>query len=293
MTNNRGGFGNDAGNGASVCLVGVPHDAGSSFEKGAAKAPPVIRRALTTPAGNPWTETGLDLGENSRLIDHGDLFLHETADPLPAIETAAFDAASASTVPIFLGGDHLITYPILRAFLRVYPDLTVLQFDAHPDLYDNLDGNRLSHACTFARILEEHPGLRLIQTGVRCMTGHQWAQAKRFGVTVHEMVRGPALNPEALASPLYISFDMDALDPAHAPGVSHPAPGGLTTREALDILHRIRARVVGADIVECNPRRDLSGLTAHAAAKLLKETAGVILRGHPAGAVKPIYPGGA
>jgi agmatinase len=177
-----------------------------------------------------------------------------------------------------LGGDHAITYPIMRAYATKYGDLAVLHLDAHPDLYDEFEGNRSSHACPFARIMEEGLVKRLVQVGVRTMNPHQRAQARRFGVEVVEMRQyQPGLALE-LDGPLYVSIDLDVLDPAFAPGVSHHEPGGLSVREVLQLIQELRVPVVGADIVELNPHRDPVGCTAMVAAKLLKEITAVMLR---------------
>jgi agmatinase len=181
--------------------------------------------------------------------------------------------------PISLGGDHSITYPIIRAFAKKYPNLSILHFDAHPDIYDSFQGNRLSHASPFARIMEERLVKRLVQVGVRTATAHQREQIKKFGVETIEMrdfKDGMEFNFD---SPLYISFDVDGLDPAYAPGVSHREPGGLSTRQVIDIVQRLRGRVVGADIVEFNPRMDPLHVTGTVCAKILKEISARMLEG--------------
>jgi agmatinase len=179
--------------------------------------------------------------------------------------------------PLSLGGDHAITYPIIKAFARKYPKLSILHFDAHPDLYDEFQGNRYSHACPFARIMEEGLVKRLVQVGIRTINGHQREQVERFGVEVIEMKDWRDNLHLVFDSPVYISFDLDGLDPAFAPGVSHREPGGLSMRQAIDLIHRVNAPVVGADIVEFNPRMDLSGVTAMVCAKLIKEIAAKML----------------
>ena len=176
-----------------------------------------------------------------------------------------------------LGGDHSITYPIVRAFGKVFKDLTIIHFDAHPDLYDDFQGNRRSHASPFARIMEEKLAKRLIQVGIRTMNPHQKKQAARFGVEVYEIGRKRSLEEVKTWCPVYVSFDMDVLDPAFAPGVSHREPGGMSVREALEHLHSITATIVGADVVEYNPSRDVSELTATVAGKILKELLGKML----------------
>ena len=172
-----------------------------------------------------------------------------------------------------------MTLPVVRAQSRHFSDLTILHIDAHPDLYDELGGDRLSHACPFSRIMEENLVSRLVQLGIRTLNAHQRQQADRFGVEVLEMKhwRPEEGLPKDLEGPLYLSLDLDALDPAFAPGVSHPEPGGLSTRQLLDILRTLPHPLVGADIVELNPLRDPQGLTARVAAKLLKEVAARML----------------
>ena len=170
-----------------------------------------------------------------------------------------------------MGGDHSITYPIIRSYAKHYNNLSILQLDAHPDLYDELDDNRFSHACPFARIMEENLIKRLVQAGIRTMTGHQSEQAQRFGVEVIEMKEINKAKEISFNGPVYLSLDMDCLDPAFAPGVSHYEPGGMSTRRLLGIIQNLKGKLVGADIVEYNPKRDPQGITAMVAAKLLKE----------------------
>jgi arginase family enzyme len=165
----------------------------------------------------------------------------------------------------------------LRAFGKRFRELTILHFDAHPDLYNQFQGSRLSHACPFARIMEERLAKKLIQIGIRTMVPHQREQAERFGVEVYEMRQLPALQHLELAGPVYISFDIDVLDPAFAPGISHREPGGMSVREAITHLHAITGNIVGADIVEYNPRQDISQLTAMVAGRILKEIMGKII----------------
>ena len=176
-----------------------------------------------------------------------------------------------------LGGDHAVSYPLLRAQASVRRGLTVVHLDAHPDLYDELDGDRYSHACPFARVMEERLVDRLIQVGIRTLNRHQRAQAERFGVEVIDMRNLHTWSEIVLEGDVYLSVDMDVLDPSCAPGVSHHEPGGLTTRQALSIVQGIEAPIVGADLVELNPLRDPNGMTAMAAAKLFKEMLGKML----------------
>jgi agmatinase len=220
-----------------------------------------------------WTELGLDV--EGAYEDAGDV--RWNGDAFPAIEQAVEALLEKRQRPVCLGGDHSITYPIVRAFGRRFKDLTLIHFDAHPDLYEEFQGNRQSHASPFARIMEEKLAKRLIQVGIRTMNPQQKKQAERFKVEVFEIGRKRALEEVKTWCPVYVSFDMDVLDPAFAPGVSHREPGGMSVREVLEHLHSITATIVGADIVEYNPSRDVSELTATVAGKILKELLGKML----------------
>jgi arginase len=260
-------------------LLGIPLDHNSSFLRGPALAPPLIRAALHSDAWNKTTETRVGLSAPGIFEDAGDLVNPDAADGYTRIEEAVTGIVSSGKRPVCLGGDHSITYPILRAVGKHVPGITLVHFDAHPDLYADYEGNPHSHASPFARILEAQLVKRLVQIGIRTLNAHQHEQAEKYGVEVHEMKELPAPSSLNLAGPLYVSFDMDVLDPAFAPGISHWEPGGLTTRQAIEYLHALPGPIVGADLVEFNPARDASGFTATVAAKILKELLGIMLRG--------------
>jgi agmatinase len=254
-------------------LIGIPFDGQSSYLRGPGEAPAVIRKALACDSSNRWTELAADLGAPGIYEDAGDLALSEK-DAFNVINAAIGRLLDAGKRPVSLGGDHSITFPIVKAFAQKHPDLTIFHFDAHPDLYDEFEGNKLSHACPFARIMEAGLAKRLVQVGIRTANKHQREQALRFGVEVVEMRSLPAFEKLKASGPVYITFDMDVLDPAYAPGVSHWEPGGMSVREAIAHLHAIDGEIVGADLVEYNPVRDESGKTAMVAAKILKEILG-------------------
>ncbi len=259
-------------------LLGIPFDAQSSYLRGAAEAPAKIREALACDASNQWTETGVDLGAAGVYENGGDLeFFKE--DAVAAIENGVDEIIRQGKRPVCLGGDHSITYPIVKAVARKYSGLTIFHFDAHPDLYEEFEGNRLSHACPFARIMEAGLAKRLVQVGIRTINRHQREQAQKFGVEVVEMRALPAYDKLKAAGPVYITFDMDVLDPGFAPGISHREPGGMSVREAIAHLHAIDGEIVGADLVEFNPVRDVDGMTATVAAKILKEILGRMIAG--------------
>ena len=194
-----------------LSLLGIPHDDNSSFMKGAAEAPPHIRRELFSDCYSSWSETGVEVCADSRIRDHGDIRFDAASDPWDLIEQHVGRALESGDPLICLGGDHAITHPILRA-----------------------------------------------------VNDHHREQFTRFGVETIEA--------------RHLSLDIDALDPAHAPGVSHREPGGLSTRQVIDLIQSIDQPIVGADIVEYNPRCDISGMTATVAAKLLKEIGGMMVK---------------
>lgn len=260
-----------------IALLGVPWDGSSSFQRGAAGAPARIRAALRSPSTNSFNERGDDVSAPDVLADAGDI-------PVPGEAAAARAEIERSVAavlrvgrPLLLGGDHSITYPALRAY-RAVPDLTVLHFDAHGDIYDEFEGDRYSHACPFARVLEEGLASRLIQVGLRTLTPHQREQSAKFGTQIFGADRWRDALPVVggLRGPVYVSLDIDVLEPMLAPGLSHPEPGGLTVRDVLDVLSALRADVVGADLVEYNPSNDVRDLTARVAAKFVKELVGVM-----------------
>jgi agmatinase len=257
--------------------LGVPFDENSTFMPGAALAPRRIREVLHSGASNLCAENGVDLGADSRWQDAGDLEPGTGRAALEQIESTVTALLAREASIVALGGDHSITSPIVRAYAARYQALNILHLDAHPDLYDVFEGNRYSHACPFARIMEEGLVAKLVQVGIRTMNPHQRAQAERFGVSVVDMGQWqPGFGLE-IEGPLYLSLDLDVLDPAFAPGVSHHEPGGLSTREVLHIIHSLPTPLVGADIVEYNPLRDPVGITAMVAAKLLKEISAQML----------------
>lgn len=260
-----------------LAVIGIPFDAYSSFMQGAARAPAQIRKAMNSGASNLCSESGIDLGARPDFIDLGDMHVGDDSDAIDNIEASVTELLNRDFRLISLGGDHAITYPIIKSFHKRFGRLEIVQLDAHPDLYDTYDGNRYSHACPFARIMEEKLASRLVQIGIRALNPHLQQQAERFGV---EIITIPHYDKAAciqLTGPLYLTIDLDVLDPAFAPGVSHHEPGGLTTRQVIELIQQLQAPIVGADIVELNPERDQSEITAMAAVKILKEVSARML----------------
>lgn len=257
----------------TVSLIGIPTDQHSSFLRGPARAPAAIRAALASPHGNSATERGSEIGHDFHLDDRGDVAICEDAGDDDRIRAAI---AAAPSPLIALGGDHSISFPVVEALARRHGPIDILHFDAHPDLYDELDGNRRSHASPFARIMEAGHARRLVQVGIRTLNRHCREQAARFGV---EMIEARHFRDDwrpRFARPLYVSIDIDVLDPAFAPGVSHHEPGGLSVRQVVAILLDLQGPIIGGDLVELNPDRDINGMTAVVAAKLVRELAAAI-----------------
>ncbi|MDZ3831541.1 MAG: agmatinase [Sphingopyxis sp.] len=269
---------------SAIRLFGLPTDINSSFERGAAAGPAAIRAELRSERGNLASELGPEIGTDIAFCDDGDLpLVEDTPRDDAMIRRHVALVHGNGEIPIALGGDHAVSFPLIAATAERFGPLNILHIDAHPDLYDDFGGNPRSHASPFARICEAGHAARLVQVGIRTMNSHCRAQAARFGVEVVPMAAFVPETVPVLDGPLYISIDLDGLDPSAAPGVAHPEPGGLTVRELIAVLHRQRAPIVGADIVEYNPSRDVGGVTAIVGAKLVRELAALIDRNGAAG----------
>lgn len=255
-----------------IIIQGIKYDEKSSYQRGPRLAPPLIREALNCGSANMFAENLISI-ENSRIEDKGDFEVSEYFD----IEKITENHLDSNAKVLTLGGDHSVTYPIIKAHSKKYPKLDILHIDAHCDLYDDYEGDKYSHACPFARIMEGGLAVRLVQVGIRTLNTHQAEQAEKYNVEIHQM---KDLNLSAIpkfTNPLYISLDMDGFDPAFAPGVSHHEPGGLTSRQVIDLIQNIDSEIIGADIVEYNPNRDFQNMTAFLAAKMMKEILGKML----------------
>lgn len=257
--------------GATVVILGFPTDSNSSLMRGPAKAPSHIRSAIANPGGNSFSEFELDLKKPGVFFDLGDVRLVEDERDLVTVENSITEQLNAGKRVLSLGGDHSITYPIIRGYSSRYPDLSIVHFDAHPDMYPAFNGNKFSHACPFARILENTSVSDLTQIGIRTMSLPQRQMADRHGVRVFRPSQLDRAWSALPSGPVYVTIDMDGLDPAFAPGVSHREPGGLTVREVLETVEKIPGTIVGADIVEFNPDEDIREMTAMVAAKFAKE----------------------
>ncbi len=256
----------------TINIIGIPYDEKSSFMRGPALAPDKIRETFHDGSANYFAENGVDIQNDIELIDKSNITVNKYEDIKPEIAKHL----SENEKFIFLGGDHSIIYPAIDAIKEHHSSFDILHFDAHADLYHEFEGDRFSHACPFARIMELGVVNRLVQVGIRTMTKHLREQADKFNVEVIEMKDIQLMSELKFSDKLYISIDLDGFDPAYAPGVSHHEPGGLTPRQVINFLHKLDCEIIGADIVELNPIRDQSNITAALAAKLLRELCGIL-----------------
>jgi len=259
---------------AGAVLAGIPFDATASFRPGARRGPQAIR------AGSEVLEEyspilQRDLGDLP-FYDAGDLDLvpGRVEENLARMETAAAGIFQDGKLPIFLGGEHLVSYPLIRAAHRFFPGLAVLHFDAHADLRDDYLGEKLSHATVMRRVTEVVGPGNLFQFGIRSGTWGEFAYGQEETNFFMDTITSPLekLLPELSRRPLYISIDIDVVDPAFAPGTGTPEPGGCTPQEILHAIHLLReARVVAFDLVEVCPPWDHEEITAILAAKIVRE----------------------
>ncbi len=260
---------------ADVVITGIPFDQATSGRPGARFGPRAIREASTGLAELPGYPFGFDPLQELAIADYGDCYL-DYGHPMQVVERIEAHAdeiiASGATMVSF-GGDHFVTYPLLRAHAKKHGPLALIHFDAHSDTWGD-DGVRLDHGSMFLRAKRE--GIivpeRSVQTGIRTpnSSDHDFAVltapwVHREGIpAVLDMIREKVGN-----HPAYVTFDIDCLDPAFAPGTGTPVAGGLTTSQAFEAVRGLTGlNLVGFDVMEVAPAYDLSEITAIAAATI-------------------------
>ena len=284
-------FGLTLSRGQDLVVVGIPWDRTSSYRQGAASGPDYIRRATSSLLYNQSTERGDDLTRLWRICDHGNVRIpKQPAGLFKAIYSTVVRHNHDGSPMLFLGGDHFATYPAFRVVSELRrKQLSLLYFDAHPDLYPKYEGALYSHATVVSRILEdrETSSGTVCYVGIRASTAEQEKRVKALNLTEYTTQDVYAKGCEAISSivreelsgnPVYVSIDLDCLDPAYAPGVGNPQPGGLTTRQLIDLLHGLDGlEIFGCDVVEYSPPcESKTRTTAFAAAILIKELLGII-----------------
>ncbi|QGP90919.1 Agmatinase [Neomoorella glycerini] len=259
---------------ARVVLAGIPFDATTSFRPGTRWGPQAIRAVSEVlEEYSPYLKR--ELGQVP-VYDAGDLDLvpGRVEANLERMEAAAAALFQDGKLPLFLGGEHLVSYPLIRAAHRRYPKLAVLHFDAHADLREEYLGERLSHATVMRLVAEEIGPGNLYQFGIRSGTWGEFAYGQEETNFFMDVITTPLekLVPELGSRPLYVSIDIDVVDPAFAPGTGTPEPGGCTPREILQAIYLLReANVVAFDLVEVCPAYDQGNITAILAAKIVRE----------------------
>jgi len=270
---------------ADVQVFGAPFDATSTYRTGSRFGPDAIRSAF-------WNievySRALDLDlEELSIEDLGNLQHTARVDRVQeAVRATVAASVAAGYVPAMLGGEHSLSFASISAM----PANTVLLVvDAHLDLRDEYDDLTLMHATYLRRLVEQRPGLRVVHVGTRAATRAEWdfaeannvtlitAETVLAGPTEERQARETVANTLAGAESVYVSIDLDGLDPAYAPGVANPEAGGLSTRQALDFLYLLRGLPIsGFDIVELCPQYDPGGITAVAAARFLAALCGLV-----------------
>ena len=269
-----------------VCFVGVPFDIGTSNRSGARYGPRQIRTesCLIRPYNMATRAAPFD---SLQVADLGDIAINtfNLQKSIEIIENAYDDILAADCKPLTLGGDHTISLPILRALQRKHGPVGIVHIDAHADINDHMFGERVAHGTPFRRAIEENlvDPKRMVQIGLRA-SGYEaddfdWPRAQGVRVVQAEECWYQSLAPlmaevrEQLGDgPVYLTFDIDGLDPAYAPGTGTPEIGGLSVHQGLEIVRGCRGLdLVGSDLVEVAPAYDTSGNTALVAANLLFE----------------------
>lgn len=259
--------------GADLAVMGVPYDSAVTFRSGCRLGPQAVRAAsvqLAELLAFPW---GFDPFETLGVIDYGDVFLdpHHPETIAPAIYTAARDIIAGGTKLLSIGGDHSISYPLLKAHAEKYGPVALVQFDAHCDTWPD-DGVRMDHGTMFARAARD--GIidvrRSTQVGLRTYNDSDHGFEILTSPWIHKNGIDAVLDvvrSRAGDAPIYISFDIDGLDPAYAPGTGTPVPGGLASWQALEFIRGLAGlNLIGMDLVEVSPPFDTSEITALAAA---------------------------
>ena len=256
-----------------VKVLGIPFNTDASFLQAAARFPAGNGLIANTGAVNAYSENGREIlsGKLYETPVSIEFKNNSAADAFKIIRQAVAKELLQPVKILSYGGGHSVTYPVVDAFSEKYPGLHVLHLDAHADLYESFYDNPFSQVSPFVRLLEKKKIKSLTQVGIRTLNKHQKAQAEKYGVQIIEMKNFSFSFLETLQSPLYISLNIDVLDPAFAPGVSHPEPGGLSTRQLIHIIQNIPVEIAGADLLEFNPAKDINHMTATVCYKLFKE----------------------
>ena len=258
-----------------IVLFGAPFDSTTSYRPGTRFASRTMRaESYGLETYSPYQD--LDL-EDARVFDGGDLELPfgDTARALGMIRDFTTEVLTDGKLPFLIGGEHLVSLPAIEAAAEKYPDLAVIHFDAHTDLRDEYLGNRLSHATVIRRVWDILGDGRIHQFGIRSGERAEWQWARAGHTNLHPFTFTGLSDAVAAVQgrPVYLTIDLDVLDPSVFPGTGTPEAGGVTFIElmkaALSVIHG--CRIVACDMVELSPPLDASGASTATALKLLRE----------------------
>ncbi len=260
---------------ASIVLYGAPFDSTTSFRPGARFGPSALRHeSFGLETYSPYQNKDL---EDCSVFDSGDLELciGDSGLALQAIEERARQILTDGKLPFLLGGEHLVSLSAIKAVLKQYPNLHLIQFDAHADLREDYLGARLSHACVMRRAYELMGDGRIHQFAIRSGERSEFAFARQH-TDLHPFdfsgLKQLVSSLKEKGTPVYFTIDLDCLDPSAFPGTGTPEAGGVTFKELLEaILLVCETNVVGADINELAPMLDTSGVSTATACKVLRE----------------------
>jgi agmatinase len=277
---------------ANLCVVGFPWDISSTFRKGSKAAPPVIRKITTAKFYDPFTEDGVDLTRIWRVYDYGDVEAAASNDEMRKnVYNVIRNLYNDDLRFLFLGGDHLITYFTLHALTQLSKgNWALIYLDAHPDLEEEYEGDRYTHGCVVRRLVEE-TNLRpqsVVEVGIRSFLPPERKFADDVGIKIMSTLEFERLGASDAAKRvlellpkdverIYLSIDLDILDPAYAPGLGYPEAGGISTRSLIDFIYGLRgSEIVAFDVVELCPQYDSSSITAIGVGKIILEALGIM-----------------
>jgi agmatinase len=262
---------------SKAVIYGMPMDYTVSFRPGSRFGPGRIREAsVGLEEYSPYLDRSiLDL----EYFDAGDLLLPfgNAGKSLEIIAEYVRGVLADGKIPVGLGGEHLVTWPVLQEVYKKFPDLAVIHIDAHADLREHYEGEPLSHSTPIRKAAELMGGSNIYQFGIRSGSKEEWTYAKEKGIRFHPFEVAEPLKaelPSLAGRPVYVTIDIDVLDPSAAPGTGTTEAGGITSKELLEAVHLIArsgANVVGFDLVEVAPIYDPTEMTPIVASKIIRE----------------------
>ena len=259
---------------ADWVLVGLPYDGTTSYRPGTRFGPEAIRPASW--GIETYSSHQDESLEDELYFDAGELELPpgNRDASLALIREAAEEVLNANKRWLGIGGEHLVTLPVIEAYVRKYPDLGIVHFDAHTDLRDDYMGEKLSHATVIRRVVDLTGPDRLVQFGIRSGTKEEFDWMRENKTLVKTEAEAVSALKRLQGRPIFLTIDLDVLDPSILPGTGTPEPGGMSYKEFLDwilFLKKQDLNFVGADVVELSPHYDASGVSTVAAAKMIRE----------------------